>query len=214
MIGPLVRTISGSVMLFLLLSALWAFPAPAQAALVTELDFASGSIALMSGSTTVASSSFTQNPAGRILMNQYQPLPNIIPPLSLTTLVGIYTFSLFTSGPNPVPTSSTIGTTITADLNSLFASLTGPGLVPGGISLNIGGPATGTFNTSTNAFSNLTWNHLLTGSGLPTGWSGKSLVFNLNGTAPVAPVPLPAAVWLFGSGVASLLAARGRKVFA
>ena len=116
MIGPLVRTISGSVMLFLQLSALWAFPAPAQAALVTELDFASGSIALMSGSTTVASSSFTQNPAGRILMNQYQPLPNIIPPLSLTTLVGNYTFSLFTSGPNPVPTSSTIGTTITEDL--------------------------------------------------------------------------------------------------
>lgn len=186
-----------------LLSALWIFPTAADALTVSELDFTSGSIALKNGSTTIASSNFTTS--GEFVMGQYQPLPDIIAPISL----GPYTFSLFTGGPNPVPTSSTSGSTITADLTALSAKLTG-GLIPvGGLNTNIGGNATGSFNSLTNAFTGLTWSHGLGGvPGLP---SNLSVQFTLNGTAQLAAVPLPAAALLFGSGLAGILAARARK---
>jgi len=180
---------------------------PAQASLVTQLDFIDGSIGLMNGSTTVLSASFTQN--GAIVMGQYQPLPNIIPPISL----GPYTFSLFTGGPDPFPSSSTSGGTISADLTSLSAGVTGPLLPPSpGLALNIGGHATGTFNPSTNAFTNLSWTHVLSGSGLPAGWGGLSLIVNLNGTAQLAAIPLPGAVLLFVTGLSGVVAARWRQM--
>ena len=186
----------------------------AQAALVTELDFTSGSIALKFGSTTIASTNFTQN--GQIIMGQYQPLPNIITPISLSVLGSNYNFSLFTSGPNPFPSGSTSGSTITADVNALSAGLAGPGLpAPPGLSLNIGGHAVGMFDTLTNAFTGLTWTHAFSGvSGLPGGWGNPanlSLQFTLNGTAQLAAVPLPAAMWLFGSGVALLVGVAKRN---
>lgn len=36
----------------------------------------------------------------------------------------------------------------------------------------------------------------------------------VNTPSPVAPVPVPAAIWLFGSGLAGLVAAKGRRLFA
>ena len=128
-------------------------------------------------------------------MGQYQPLPNIIAPMSIPVpLLGSYTFSLFTSGPNPFPSGSTSGSTITADLNALFAKLTGPLIPSGGLNTNIGGTAVGTFNSFTNAFTGVTWSHGLSGvPGLP---SNLSVQFTLNGTAQLAAVPLPGAVLL------------------
>jgi len=202
----LVRRRYGSLLCLLLALTTWP-AASAQAALVTQLDFTHGSIGLMNGSTTVLSASFAQN--GTIVMGQYQPLPNIIPPISL----GPYTFSLFTGGPDPFPSSSTSGGTIAADLTSLSAGVTGPLLPPSpGLAMNIGGHAAGSFNPSTNAFTNLSWSHVLSGSGLPAGWGGLSLIVNLNGTAQLAAIPLPGAVLLFVTGLSGVVAARRRRL--
>lgn len=175
---------------------------PSQAATVTQLDITGGSISLL-GLLGPVSGTFTQN--GQLVMGQYQPLPNIIPPV---TVAG-HTFSLFTSnqafpgnpGGAPAPTGSTSGSAMSVDLRSLFAGVTGPLL---NSTLNIGEPATGTFNTTTNAF-NISWTQPFTG--VPFLTSGT---FSLRGTAQLAAVPLPAAALLFVSGLGGVAWLRRR----
>jgi two-component system response regulator RegX3 len=175
---------------------------PAQAAIVTQLDITGGSISLNFGILGSVSGNFTQ--IGQLVMGQYQPLPHIVPPVT----VGGHTFSIFTSnqpfpgnpGGAPVPTGTTSGSTMTVDLRSLFAGVTGPLL---NSTLNIGEPTTGSFNAVTNAF-DIGWTQPFTGLGVPFLTSGN---FSLHGTAQVAaaPVPLPAAVLLFGSGLCGMV---------
>lgn len=206
------RTVKGSVMALLMASALWCAPSTVQAATVTQLDIAGGSISLNFGGLGTLAGNFTQN--GQLVMGQYQPLPNVFNPIT----IGHLTFSLFTGNGGmlnlPAPTAQTSETTMTADLQSLFANVTGtgwPGLLtspptPRTASLNIGGSATGSFNESTNAF-NMSWTHSFTG--VPYLTSGT---FSLQGTAQLAGVPLPGAVFLFGSGLAALVGLTRRKI--
>ena len=137
-------------------------------------------------------------------MNQFQPPPNVFDPITISHL----TFSIFTSSGGalnlPAPTANTSGATLTANLQSLFAGVTSTGWSwvnsnPSMASLNIGGNASGTFNDTTNAF-NISWTRAFTG--VPFLTTGS---FSLQGTAQLAAVPIPAAMWLFGSGLVGLV---------
>lgn len=191
--------------------ALWVMPTSSQAAVVTQLDITGGSISLNFGILGNLAGNFNAN--GQLVMNQYQPLPNIFDPVTISHL----TFSLFTSSGGalnlPAPTAQTSGSTITADLQSLFAGVTSTGWSwvntnPGMASLNIGGIATGTFNELTNAF-DVSWTRSFTG--VPYLTSGT---FSLRCAAQVAAVPLPGALLLFGTGLGGLVLARTRKSLA
>lgn len=204
-------TVRGSVMALLMGLALWVLPAPGQAAVVTQLDITGGSISLNFGTLGNISGNF--NATGQILMNQFQPPPNIFDPITISHL----TFSIFTGSGGalnlPAPTALTSGSTMTADLQSLFAGVTSTGWSwvntnAGMASLNIGGIATGSFNESTNAF-DISWTRSFTG--VPFLTSGT---LSLRGTAQVAAVPLPGALLLFGTGLGGIALARTRKMLA
>lgn len=204
-------TVRKGVMALLMGMALWMAPAPGQAAVVTQLDITGGSISLNFGTLGNLSGNF--NATGQLVMNQYQPLPNIFDPITISHL----TFSLFTGNGGtlnlPAPTALTTGSTMTADLRSLFAGVTSTGWTwvntnSGMASLNIGGIATGSFNELTNAF-DISWTRSFTG--VPFLTSGA---ISLQGTAQLAAVPLPGALLLFGTGLGGLLLARARNVLA
>jgi hypothetical protein len=190
------------MMALLMVSALWILPTPSQAAVVTQLDITGGSISLNFGSLGTVTGNF--NETGQLLMSQFQPLPNVFDPIAISHL----TFSIFTSSGGtlnlPAPTAQTSASTMNANLQSLFAGVTSTAWSwvntnPQMASLNIGGNASGTFNTTTNAF-NISWTHAFTG--VPFLTSGN---FSLQGTAQLAAVPVPAAMWLFGSGLIGLV---------
>lgn len=202
----------GSVTALLLALVLWCMPTAVQAATVTQLNITGGSISLDFGSLGNPAGSFTEN--GQLLMNQFQQAPDIFSPVT----VGHLSFSLFTSSGGPLnlsaPTAQTSGAAMTADLQSLFAGVTSTGWAglltsppsPVTTSLNVGGIATGSFNEVTNAF-DVSWTRSF--AGVPSLTSGT---FSLQGTAQLAAVPLPAAAWLFGSGVIGLGSLVRRKM--
>lgn len=194
------RTVKGSVMALLVASVFCVLPAPSEAAVVTQLDITSEAVSLNFGVLGTLSGTFNQN--GQLIMGQFQPTPNIFPPVLLGSHL---TFSIFSSSGQPLlnhppPSGTTSGSTMTVDLSSLFAGMSstqwGSWMTPATFgSLNIGGTATGSFNQATNAF-NVSWTHAFTGVPFLT-----SANFNLQGTTQLAAVPLPAAALLFGSGL-------------
>jgi hypothetical protein len=206
------KAVKGSVMALLMTSVLWFLPTPAESAVVTQLDITGGSIDLDFGTLGHLAGPFTAN--GQLLMNQFQPPPNVFDPVTIAHL----TFSIFTSSGGtlnlPAPTAQTSGATMTANLQSLFANVTStgwPGLLtspptPLTASVNVGGIATGSFNESTNAF-DVSWTHSFTG--IPFLTSGT---FSLHGSAQLAAVPVPAAVYLFGTGIIFLVAMARRRM--
>jgi len=163
--------------------------AAAHADTVSQLDITGGSLSLNLGAIGSLSGNFTQN--GTLAMGQFQPPPDIFPPIPIDG----HTFSIFTasSGGLYAPPSAQIsGTTVTADLSSLFAGIAGPVI---NATLNIGGLATGTYDPNTGQFS-LSWQHVYV--------DVSSFTMNLQGTTEVAPVPLPAALGLFATGILAL----------
>lgn len=205
------RAVKVSAMALLMASVLWCMPGGVQAATVTQLDITGGSISLNFGNLGSLAGSFTEN--GQLVMGQYQPTPNIFDPITISHL----TFSLFTGSGGTLnlsaPTAQTSGASMTANFQSLFAGITSAGWggllmsppSPVATSLNVGGIATGSFNEVTNAF-DVSWTRSLTG--VPYLSSGT---FSLQGTAQLAAVPVPAAVYLFGTGLAGVAAMARRR---
>jgi hypothetical protein len=78
-----------------------------QAATVTQLDLTGGSVSLNFGSLGSITGDF--NADGQLLMNQFQPPPNIFEPITIAHL----TFSILTSSGGalnlPAPTAETSG---------------------------------------------------------------------------------------------------------
>lgn len=169
---------------------------PAMAGTVTQLNITGGSINWNFGALGSISGSFLQS--GTLVMGTFQPPPDILPPVT----VDGHTFSFSTQsagGLFSAPTGQTSGTTITADLSSLFTMISGP-LLNG--NLNIGGQASGTYDPLSGHFS-LSWTRV---------FDLSSADFGLEGDADVAPVPLPAAVGLFATGLLGLWGAARRRV--
>lgn len=111
-------------------------------------------------------------------------------------------------GPVPSGTLNDITGTITLDLSSLFGTwqdgdyITGTGRSDGFTSAM----ATGTWNPITNAYV-LYWDSLTIGPACPPNLCISH--WTLQGTA--SPVPVPAALWLFGSGLLGLMGLRWRR---
>lgn len=105
----------------------------------------------------------------------------------------------YAGGPVPSGSLDTVAGTITMDLSSFFGNwsdgdyITGTGRNDGVTSVM----ATGTWNTSTHAYV-LHWDSATTGPACAPCVSH----WTLEGTA--SPVPIPAALWLFGSGLLGL----------
>ena len=145
-------------------------------------------------------------PPVQITMGQYQN-----PIIQLAG--GGYSAQIYTTGafgmPAPSGTVDTVAGTINVDFSSLWANATTPyGSLDTALYLSTNPPVGGTYNPGTGAFA-LTWTNpfsILVGSNFINGTASVSL----NGTATL--VPVPAALWLLGSGLLGLAGiARRRK---
>jgi len=147
------------------------------------------------------------------------PDPNSILEFSLVTIpVNVYTAAAnlgddntaagtVVGGPAPMGTLDNVANTISMDLSSWFMNwndsdiFAGTGKADGVTSLL----ASGSWDPGTRAFT-LTWTSLLLDGPAPE--IGR---WELNGVAAPATVPLPAAVWLFGSGLLGLIGIMKRR---
>jgi hypothetical protein len=131
---------------------------------------------------------------GRLVMNVYQPGPDIVEPI----VSGRRTFSLFTSGVQGAapPWASVKGDRIMVDLSSLFFGVSKGDRLQ---AWNIGGFAGGSFNPETLEFC-LTWDRLFGDGRFGHG------TFELQGV--VAFVPLAPTAVLFATGLVIVMGVR------
>ena len=163
-----------------------------EAAIVTQLDFTSGAVNWVGPNGRMLDRLFGQE--GTITMGSFQSMTEIVDPITR----GHRTFSLFTSGLSgaPVPSATITGNTITMDLTSLFFGWQRGDEIR---TWNIGGQATGQFNPGNSEFI-LSWEHIFNaGRGRNHGMGDRIATFYLQGT--VAAVPIPATVFLYGTGM-------------
>lgn len=147
------------------------------------------------------------SPPAQINMGEYQdPIFQVVG--------GRYSARIYSTGafgmPAPSGTVDTVGGTINVDFSSLRANVTSRlGYWDMALLLPTTPPAEGTYNPGTGAFA-LTWSNpfsITLDSRLINGTASVSL----SGTATL--VPVPAALWLLGSGLLGLVGiARRRKL--
>ena len=183
------------------LSAWFTWWTPAHAMTVTHLEITSGAVNYDGKYHATMDQLFGQN--GVLRMGQYQAIGEIAPSIEKAC----ETYSLFTSGFSgaSTPTALLSGASLTADLSSLFFGIERGDMYR---SWNIGGSATGLFNADTKEFF-LSWNRLFD----DPKQEDRQATFFLSGLVhfDTQTVPIPAAAWLFGSGIAGIAALIRRR---
>ena len=192
---------------------------PVLADTVTALDITDGSLQILNttGSSALLTYALSPGTQGKLVTGTYQEPGQIVANIPVFDTQGVEVQELrpYTApsgglflGPYAAPSGYTIdGNTLVMDMSAWFADSITLGLGGSLTSINQG-PKNLVFGTlNGNAFS-LTWDavtHVTVGSvSGPTRWT-------LNGTIETSPVPLPPTVWLFGSGLASLLGGAARR---
>ncbi len=174
---------------------------PAHAMVVTHLELTSGAVNY--DGTYHATMDRLLGQDGVLKMGQYQAVGDIVPSIEKAC----ETYSLFTSGFTgaPSPTALLSGTSLIVDLSSLFFGIERGNMYR---SWNIGGSATGLFNADTKEFF-LSWNRLFDGPKQDE----RQATFFLSGLVyfDTQAVPIPAAAWLFGSGLVGIVALIRRR---
>lgn len=170
----------------------------ADAALVTQLEFTSGAANWEGKQGRMLDRLLDQD--GTLKMGEYQSWSDIVDPISK----GHKTYSLFTSDflGAPAPSATIEGMAITMDLSSLFLGWQRGDEIH---AWNIGGTAKGLFNPETSEFQ-LSWDHLFNDRQHDRNRDNSATVFlqgKVVGGTPAA-VPLPAGLFLFGTGLVAL----------
>jgi len=112
--------------------------------------------------------------------------------------------TIITGGTAPSGTVDSTAGTIAMNMSSWFADWNGDNFNQGNAAV------TGTYTASTGAYS-MTWNSLISGGPFNGNTGTWTLTGVVNGGSSPAPVPLPATVWLMGSGLLGLVGVARRK---
>lgn len=174
----------------------------AHAVTVTHLEITRGAVNYDGPHQDVLDRLLAQD--GVMQMGRFQGVGDLVPTINRSN----ETYALFTSGFSGASAPSAIITDsfIKVDLSSLFFSVNQGNAYH---LWNIGTVVTGLFNPTSKEFA-LAWDRVFDGNGQQAQAS-----FFLNGLVhfdlDVQPVPLPAAAWLFMSGVAGVAALACRR---
>lgn len=175
---------------------------PAQATTVTHLEITRGAVNFDGPNQDALDRLLAQD--GVMQMGRFQGVGNLVPTINRSNK----THALFTSGFSGAPAPSAVITdsVIKVDLSSLFFSVNQGNAYR---LWNIGTVVTGLYNPTSKEFA-LSWDRVL-GENCQQGQASFFLSGLVHFDADVQPVPIPAAAWLFGSGLAGVAALMRRR---